>query len=161
MFLKNSTYQIAIIFVLLTGCASMQPIDSATKEESSWGENFKQNINNASTQIGLVNREGIENQEESAKCEYATNTHERLINMKKKADETTLVDKLPIHNYWALIPIPGSKLIHLFANDYQDSLGLWNKEGCWTIKCLDSKLQITADAISRYCSKIESTEIAK
>lgn len=156
--LKNYPYKITVVFfIILTGCASTQSRNSTTGEKSSWGDNFRRNMENAGTQIGFIDRKGIEDQQDSAKCEYATEAHKHLVIMKEKADQTTTGDILAstVNNYWALIPIPGSQFIHLFANDHQNSLGLWNKEGCWTKGCLDNKLQITADAINSYCTEPE------
>ena len=55
------------------------------------------------------------------------------------------------NNYWALIPVPGAGLVGSLATKDQDELGLWNRNSCWTMSCLDQKIAITEEARAKYC----------
>lgn len=137
-----------LMFSLFVGCAS----SNNSQPSGDWGDNFSQNLHNAGAQAGAGSREGVEDQDAAARCEFALETEERLVEMKEKADSTTAGDVLlsANSNYWALVPIPGASLMNLRKNR-SNELGIWNKDGCWSKSCVDEKLALSREAVATYC----------
>lgn len=139
------------VFIFDVGCASKR----AKNVEDSWVENFTANIENAGRNVSRDTRslEGHHAlQDEEARCKYVRRTRAELVEMKAKAEEVTILDNLAgtSSNFWAMLPLPGASILALMTKD-QDQLGLFNRNGCWTIGCVDKKIAVSDQAVVKYC----------
>lgn len=148
---KTAIGLVLALSILGVGCASKR----AKNVEDSWVQNFTANIENAGRNVTRDTRtlEGHHVlQEEEAQCSYAKRTRAELVEMRDKAEEVTALDVLAStsNNYWALLPIPGASILALMTKD-QDELGLFNRNGCWSIGCVEDKIAISDKAVVKYC----------
>lgn len=88
----------------------------------------------------------------SALCGSALTTVDRLERAKEKIESKTAGDVVASmnNNYWALIPIPGAKLLGASKKD-RDELGMYNRDGCWNLSCIDEKLEESRAAVLTHC----------
>ncbi len=94
----------------------------------------------------------------SESCAVALTDVDRLERMKEKVEAANLGTAIAStsNNFWAAIPIPGAGILAATQKD-RDELGLYNKDGCWKLSCVEEKLAESRAAVE---SKCENSEVA-
>jgi hypothetical protein len=88
----------------------------------------------------------------SESCAVALTDVDRLERMKEKAEARNVGTAIAStsNNFWAAIPVPGAKFLGATQKD-RDELGMYNKDGCWKLSCVEEKLAESRAAVEAEC----------